>query len=217
MKKSQKRSASPRKSKAAPRPQPASPKKGLLPIAKVKLPADLKSVKNGQLPADLLRPIKPSGRMHHRAALGWSVLRDLAAAEGLELAHVGDYRPYEQQLSLFMSRMKDFPNAKAAKQTTRNFNGKTWYLHTGAPVATPATSNHGWGLAIDAALRQPNGQITTITAKPKGAKRSGLDFLLEFAEPCGFSWELQSEPWHIRWVAGDAIPPMVISHLASKA
>jgi LAS superfamily LD-carboxypeptidase LdcB len=194
-------------------------KKGqnLLPIAKVRLPADLKGVENGKLPKELLRPIKPSGRMHHRAALGWQALQILAAREGLTLVHVGDYRPYEQQLSLFMSRMKDYPDAKKAEQTTRKFDGKVWYLHQGAPVATPATSNHGWGLAIDAALKDAKGQIVTITAKPKGAKRSGLDFLLEFAEPCGFSWELQSEAWHVRWVVGDQVPALVLDTIAQGA
>ncbi len=192
-------------------------KPSLLPIAKVKLPSDLKKVKNGELPADLLRAIKPSGRMHHRAAIGWGVLQDLASLEKLKIVHVGDYRPVEQQLALFMQRMKPFPNAKIQEQTTRKYDGKIWYLHVGAPVATPATSNHGWGLAIDAALALPNGDVVSITTKPKVASRSGLDFLRQFAEPCGFSWELQSEPWHIRWVVGDELPALVIKHLASKA
>lgn len=187
-----------------------------LPIAKVVMPSDLKKVENGKLSADLLRPIKPSGRMHHKAAIGWGVLQAVAAEEKLQLVHVGDYRPYEQQLSLFMQRMKDYPNAKVANQTTRKFDGKTWYLHVGAPVATPATSNHGWGLAIDAALKLKRGEIVSITTKPKAARRSGLDFLLEWAEPCGFSWELQSEPWHIRWVCGDNLPQVVIERLAAK-
>jgi len=180
------------------------------------MPSDLKKVENGKLSADLLRPIKPSGRMHHKAAIGWGVLQAVAAEEKLQLVHVGDYRPYEQQLSLFMQRMKDYPNAKVANQTTRKFDGKTWYLHVGAPVATPATSNHGWGLAIDAALKLKRGEIVSITTKPKAARRSGLDFLLEWAEPCGFSWELQSEPWHIRWVCGDNLPQVVIERRAAK-
>ena len=192
-------------------------KSKLLPISKVKTPKDLRRARNGALSADLLRPIKPSGRMHHQAAIGWGVLQDLAAAEKLTLVHVGDYRPIEQQVALFKQRMKPFPNAKVSKQTTRKFNGQVWYLHNGAPVATPATSNHGWGLAIDAALKLKRGQIVSITTKPKIARRSGLEFLLEYAEQCGFSWELQSEPWHIRWVAGDKLPAMVIEHLANKA
>lgn len=188
-----------------------------LPIVKVRLPSDLRGVQNGRLPADLLQAIRPSGRLHHRAALGWAVLQSKAAAEGLKLVHVGDYRPYEQQLALFMQRMRDYPNAKVATQTTRKFDGKTWYLHVGAPVATPSTSNHGWGLAIDAALQLKKGQVVNILAKPRRASRSGLDFLLEWAPACGFSWELQSEPWHLRWVVGDALPKVVIDHLARSA
>lgn len=180
-----------------------------LPIAKVRMPSDLKKVDNGQLPNDLLRKIEPSGRMHHLAARAWAALRAKAAEEGLNLVHVGDYRPLEQQISLFMSRMKPFPDAKKAEQTTRKWDGKVWYLHQGAPVATPATSNHGWGLAIDAALNAA-GQVVPITTKPKKAKRSGLDFLLAEYEQYGWSHELQSEPWHIRLVCGDQLPPAVL-------
>jgi LAS superfamily LD-carboxypeptidase LdcB len=169
------------------------------------LPQDLKGCQNGKLPKSLLRRIAPSGQMHHYAATSWAMLRELAAKEGLDLVHVGDYRPYAQQVALFMSRMKRFPDAKKNVQVTRIFNGEKWFLHVGAPVATPGTSNHGWGLAIDAALKTKAG-VVTISTKPKGAKRSGLEFLLAEAPALGWSWELQSEPWHIRYVAGDKTP-----------
>ena len=178
---------------------------GGLPVAKMVLPQDLKGCENGKLPKSLLRPISPSGQMHHYAATSWMMLRELAAEEGLDLVHVGDYRPYAQQVALFMSRMKPFPDAKRNVQVTRIFNGEKWFLHVGAPVATPGTSNHGWGLAIDAALKTKAG-VVTISTKPKGAKRSGLEFLLAEAPALGWSWELQSEPWHIRYVAGDKTP-----------
>jgi D-alanyl-D-alanine dipeptidase len=178
---------------------------GGLPVAKMVLPQDLKGCENGKLPKSLLRPISPSGQMHHYAATSWMMLRGLAAEEGLDLVHVGDYRPYAQQVALFMSRMKRFPDAKKNVQVTRIFNGEKWFLHVGAPVATPGTSNHGWGLAIDAALKTKAG-VVTISTKPKTAKRSGLDFLLAEAPALGWSWELQSEPWHIRYVAGDKTP-----------
>ena len=187
-----------------------------LPIAKLVMPKDLKGCTNGKLPATLLRPIAPSGRMHHLAAVSWKVLRKLAADEGLDLVHVGDYRPYDQQLSLFESRMKPFPNAKKDVQVVRTFNGAKWYLHSGAPVATPGTSNHGWGLAIDAALKTQgkNGGVVSISTKPKIAKRSGVQFLLAEAQTLGWSWELQSENWHIRYVAGDKTPPRLAKLLA---
>ena len=179
----------------------------VLPIKKLVMPADLVGTTNGKLPRKVLTKIGPSGKMYWQAANSWERLRTLASEEGLTLCHVGDYRPYEQQLSLFESRMKPYPNAKVAKQTTREFNGKTYYLHTGAPVATPGTSNHGWGLAIDAALNV-DGKVVTITTKPPQCKRSGLAFLLKVAPTLGWSWELQSEPWHIRYVLGDAPLPL---------
>jgi len=183
-----------------------------LPIAKLVLPKDLKNRSNGKLPANLLRNIAPSGRMHHLAATSWLILQELGAKEGLNLVHVGDYRPFEQQLSLFQSRMKPFPDVKKSTQVVRTFNGKKWYLHNGAAVATPGTSNHGWGLAIDAALslKGKKGGVVSITTKPKVARRTGLQFLLDVAPSLGWSWELQSEPWHIRYVAGDVTPARVV-------
>jgi len=173
-----------------------------LPIKKLVMPSDLRCATNGKLPRGVLRKILPSGKMYWRAAESWERLRVLALAEGLVLAHVGDYRPLAQQEALFATRMKPYPNAKTTKQTVRTYKGVAYYLHTGAPVATPATSNHGWGLAIDAALLV-NGKVVTISTKPKGCKRSGLAFLLAVAPALGWSWELQSEVWHIRYVLGD--------------
>ena len=188
---------------------------GRLPVAKMVLPQDLKGCENGKLPASLLWKIAPSGQMHHYAAASWAMLRELAAKEGLDLVHVGDYRPYTQQVALFMSRMKPFPDAKRNVQVVRMWNGEKWYLHVGAPVATPGTSNHGWGLAIDAALKTKgaNGGVVGISTKPKTAKRSGLDFLLAEAPSLGWSWELQSEPWHIRYVAGDKVPARLVGQV----
>ena len=187
-----------------------------LPIRRLIMPKDLKGCRNGKLPSAVLRPIAPSGKMHRAAAVSWAILQELGAKEGLDLVHVGDYRPYGQQLSLFQSRMKPFPDAKRTKQTVRTFNGQKWYLHSGAPVATPGTSNHGWGVAIDAALklRGKRGGVVSITTKPRVARRSGLQFLLDEAPSLGWSWELQSEPWHLRYVAGDKTPPAVVAHLA---
>jgi hypothetical protein len=182
------------------------------------MPKDLKGCTNGKLPPALLRRIAPSGRMHHLAAISWAILQELGSKEGLDLVHVGDYRPYEQQLSLFESRMKPFPNAKKPTQVVRTFNGEKWYLHNGAPVATPGTSNHGWGLAIDAAVKTKGkkGGVVSISTKPKIAKRSGLQFLLAEAPSLGWSWELQSEPWHIRYVAGDKTPARLTELLAER-
>lgn len=187
-----------------------------LPVAQPVLPRDLKGRKNGQIPQHLLARIQPSGQMHHAAADAWRALSAIAKAEGLILAHVGDYRSYEKQVALFTDRMRTYPDAKRTKQTTRRWNKEVWYLHVGAPVATPGTSNHGWGLAIDAALRLPAGQVTTITAKPRGCRRSGLDFLLAEGPSLGWFWELEEEPWHIRYVSGDVPTPRLAKWLADN-
>lgn len=172
-----------------------------LPVQPLVMPADLQGVENGKLSSKLLTNILPSGKLHHYAAEAWQRLQYSAAHEGLILTQVGDYRPMSQQEHLFLLRMRKYPDAKRNVQTTRTWNGETWYLHNGAPVATPGTSNHGWGLAIDVALRV-NGRAIPITAKPEGAWRSGLQFLRKVAPGLGWSWELQSEPWHIRYVLG---------------
>jgi LAS superfamily LD-carboxypeptidase LdcB len=172
-----------------------------LPVEPMRMPADLHGVENGKLSSKLLTNILPSGKLHHYAAESWQRLQQQAAFEGLTLTQVGDYRPMSQQEHLFLLRMRKYPDAKRTVQTTRTWNGETWYLHTGAPVATPGTSNHGWGLAIDVALRV-NGRAIPITAKPDGAWRTGLKFLRKVAPGLGWSWELQSEPWHIRYVLG---------------
>lgn len=173
--------------------------KVLLPVRPRIRPPDLIGVENGKLPAKLLRPIAPSGVLHHRADGPWTELQRLALLEGLVLVHVGDYRTYAQQVALFHERMRPYPDAKRKVQTIQTFQGMKWYLHYGLPVATPGTSNHGLGLAIDAALLVGK-VIVHISTKPKKAKRSGIAFLLATAPGLGFSWELPSEPHHIRRV-----------------
>ena len=187
-----------------------------LPVEKPALPRDLRGKVNGQLPANLLVPIEPSGVLHHAAADAWRCLRAIAGAEGLILSQIGDYRTYDRQVALFLDRMRTFPDAKREVQVTRKWDRKTWYLHNGAPVAVPGTSNHGWGLAIDVGLRLPgpNGTVVSISAKPRRARRSGLAFLLAEAPSLGWSWELQSEPWHIRYVSGDTPTPRLARWLA---
>jgi len=180
------------------------------PVRKAVRPADLQGIPNGKIPARLLRNITPSGRLHWQIAPYWERLVALAAEEGLTLVHVGDYRTLAQQEALFNSRMKLYPNAKTGfdlngmprPQTVRTWKGKKYYLHVGAPVATPATSNHGDATTIDAALKVGK-QVVSITTRPKGCKRSGLAFLLAVGPSLGWFWELQSEPWHIRNVFGN--------------
>jgi hypothetical protein len=51
------------------------------PIVKVTLPADLKGVKPGEVPAHLLRDVKPYGKLHWRAADAYHAMRAKAFAD----------------------------------------------------------------------------------------------------------------------------------------
>lgn len=158
----------------------------ILPILPVKMPADLRKATNGKLPKSLLIALPQGGHLHHVAAGAWARLVEEAAQDNIKLSHVGAYRTYEQQVHLFQQR---YSAAPTGSKTTRRWNGKTYYLKLGmAPSATPGTSNHGWGLAIDIAHIGDGGR---------------LDWLRDNATHYGWSWEMQSEPWHLRYVLGD--------------
>lgn len=165
-------------------------------IVPVKLPADLKGVEPGKLPASLLRPVPGGGKMHWIAACAWTAMVEKAKAEGVELkpTSAGDtYREYELQKRGFLQRhqTEPIPGVKP-----KDFEGKKWYLKKGmAPLATPGKSQHNLGLAVDVAN----------AAEPKR-----INWLIANVKDFGFSWEVvPEEPWHIRYVCGDNVPEAV--------
>lgn len=182
------------------------------PIAPVSMPADLVGKSNGKLPDGLLSPVAGDGRLHHLAARAWNALVAAAWSEvGLPLTFTygGTYRTYASQETLFRSRYD--PNGTGGGCKT--WNGVRWCKKSSnlATAAVPGTSNHGWGLAVDSAWDRdltdgigPD-DAAGITSHP------GWSWLLENADRFGFSWELQSEPWHLRYVTGDQVPAAVIA------
>ena len=165
-------------------------------IVPVKLPKDLKGIEPGKLPAHLLRPIEAGGKMHWLAAAAYNAMDEAAKAEGLELKPTssGDtYRTYESQLAGFKQRYVLEP---VVGTSTKTFEGKTWYLKKGmAMLATPGKSQHNLGLAVD----------IHSASEPKR-----LNWMIANVKKFGFSWEVvPSEPWHIRYVCGDNVPPTV--------
>ena len=174
------------------------------------MPTDLAGAKNGELAASVLRKIKaPNGQLHRLAATAWNAMQLAAYFDGIELKHVGAYRPFDQQIKLFRERYTGAPTGRTP-QVTRTYQGATWYLKKGmAPAGTPGTSNHGWGLAIDVA----------------NASGKRLDWLLgdgfstSNALKFGFSWEVKdganAEAWHIRYVCGDKLPQAVLDAVAA--
>ena len=165
-------------------------------IVPVKLPISLKNVEPGKLHPSLLRKIPQGGQLHYLAADAWNAMVDAAKADGIELKPTssGDtYRSYDAQKAGFLQRYQLEP---IANQSTKTFEGKTWYLKRGmAMLATPGKSQHNLGLAID---------IHSASEKKR------LNWLIENVVKFGFSWEVvPSEPWHIRYTEGDQVPQAV--------
>jgi LAS superfamily LD-carboxypeptidase LdcB len=174
------------------------------PVVPVKLCSCLKGVKPGELPAKLLRGIEGKGKLHHCAADAYEAMDAAANAAGIDLSPTSQadtYRSLETQEYGFYQRYTDTPKPALMKQKPRIYKGKAWYLKKGmAPMAVPGTSNHNLGIAIDI----------------KDASGNRLAWLLANEHLYGFSHELDSEPWHIRYVAGDATPDAVKAWKATK-
>ena len=174
------------------------------PVVPVKLCSCLKGVKPGELPAKLLRGIEGKGKLHHCAADAYEAMDAAANAAGIDLSPTSQadtYRSLETQEYGFYQRYTDTPKPALMKQKPRIYKGKAWYLKKGmAPMAVPGTSNHNLGIAIDI----------------KDATGNRLAWLLANEHLYGFSHELDSEPWHIRYVAGDAIPDAVKAWKATQ-
>lgn len=184
------------------------------PVKDVVLPKDIKNAENGKLPASVMKKIDIGGQLHHLAADAFNAMTKAAKADGITFAHVGDYRPYDAQLKMFKERYVKGDSGDPRK-ITRTFEGEKWMLKKGmAPAGSPGTSNHGWGLAIDVALKV-GGKLLAITSDPdgKGGFKDGVEWLLKHADTYGFSWEIkegaQAEAWHIRYYPGDKVPAAV--------
>lgn len=126
------------------------------PVGKVRLNDELRKYGNGRLPSSLLTDIVGGGRLYHVAAFWWNAMCDEAKKDGVKIVNVSEgYRSFERQERLFFDRYSKRPTTRVPK-VTRTYQGKTWWLKRGkSPSATPATSNHGYGLAQDVNVTDP--------------------------------------------------------------
>lgn len=123
-------------------------------------PAELKAYGNGRVPQHALEPIGQGGhRLYAPAARAWQGLVEAAAADGVDMKITDSYRSYDQQVDLV--RRKGL-------------------YSEGGLGATPGTSNHGWGLAVDANVNDPR----TL----EWIRTNGWRF--------GFVEAVPREPWH---------------------
>lgn len=169
------------------------------PVVEVKYCSHLAGKKPSEVTPDILRKTVSGGKMELCAADAWDGMVAAAAKDGITLkpTSLGDqFRSIEQQKAAFLQRYRKEP---VANSTSRTWNGQKWWLKKGlAPLAAPnddakTCSRHMLGLAVDVA--NANGKI--------------LEWLLANEDKFGFSHEVQSEPWHIRYVAGDDVPAAV--------
>lgn len=192
-----------------------------LPIVAVTRPSVLVGQKNGMLPATLLWPTSVHGlTMVPPAARAARAMADALRAAGFEPGTVGPYRSFDGQLAMWNSRMvpvniatylltapprrRKWPDVMPLDSPPKPaaYIGKVyWRRDSGAGCAVPGTSNHGWGLANDWA--EWRGPVLG------GMTPAMISWLLANAAKYGFSWEDQSENWHLRYVTGDIIPPDV--------
>lgn len=185
-------------------------------VKPIVFPVSLKNVVNGKLPTDLLVQVHPRGSLHPLTARAWKALVSEAGANGLPMTFTygGMYRPYADQEALFKQR---YTTTFLSGRPYKIWNNVRWYQKPNtAMAAVPGTSNHGLGLAIDTAFdTDPTDGLgpddaAGISSHPKWA------FFRDVLVPkYGFSFEAQSEPWHIRYVAGDNVPMAVLLFEAS--
>lgn len=182
------------------------------PVRDISLPAVLQGQPNGKLPDSILWDTPAPGvswacRLVPPAARAWRALSVAALEAGHVLKPSGphdSYRPYDTQLRIFLQRFTTTPNGS---RTRRTWRGQTWYLKPGyALAAVPGTSNHGRAIAVDVG-EERDGDTGT-----ESLDAGTLAWLVENEERLGWSHEVQSEPWHLRYFAGDRIPRAVLDH-----
>jgi len=168
-------------------------------VTPIRFCSHLAGKKPSQITPDILRKCSGGGKMELCAADAWDAMVAAAAKDDITLkpTSLGDqFRSINQQKAAFLQRYSKKPITNA---TTRTWNGQKWWLKKGfAPLAAPnddpkTCSRHMLGLAVDVA--NANGKI--------------LKWLLANEDKFGFSHEVQSEPWHIRYVAGNDVPATV--------
>jgi len=124
------------------------------------VPAELQAYGNGQVPPAALESIGQGGhRLYAPAAESWKSAVAAARADGIDLKVTDSYRTYDEQVDLA---------------------GRKGLYRNGGLAAVPGTSNHGWGLAVDADATDP--------ATLSWLRNNGYKF--------GFVEAVPREPWH---------------------
>jgi hypothetical protein len=126
---------------------------------KLEPPAELTAYGNGRIPGSALQPIGVGDhRLWGPAATAFRQLRADASAAGIDIGITDSYRDYDTQVSLAQRK---------------------GLYSQGGLAATPGSSNHGWGMAVDLDLDD-----------------SAQAWMRENAWRYGFVEDTPREPWH---------------------
>lgn len=171
----------------------------LLPVYPRIKPPGTDQFKNGEIPASYLEIVPMAGPdaqvQKEYARCLKALIHDCKAATGLDLSHVGDYRDIQEQINLLIARY----NIVACPAGQRYWNGKCWAKKPNvAVVATPGTSDHGWGLALDGCwwLTGPDGKGKAVGI---AGLSDGWAWIRTNLTRYGLCWawdEMDEEPWH---------------------
>jgi D-alanyl-D-alanine dipeptidase len=182
-----------------------------LPKSPATIPAWVKQLGNGKIPEDRMEKVAPikRGYLVPEAAQAWRSFQAAAKDAGFTVTMTGAYRPLEGQVKLFFERYQDTDSGRK----TKTYEGRTYWLRQGvADAATPGSSNHGWGCAVDMALDK-------YGPGAKAVRHSSpfIQWAIANARSHGWSWEDQSEAWHVRYVGGNDSPqPQPLSQPQSQ-
>lgn len=124
------------------------------------VPTELRQYGNGKVPAAALSELQglPGHRLWAPAARSFEAMRSAAAVDGVTIGMTDSYRDFDTQVDLV--RRKGL-------------------YSQGGLAATPGTSNHGWGIAVDLKLDS----TAQAWMRANGSRY-------------GFVEDVPREPWH---------------------
>ncbi len=181
-------------------------------------PSDVDHARNGLLKPNELRQSMAPGygmiSLHRLASRAYDALQFIAWVETKQQLTVTSqadaYRNYQRQESTFLIRYLRTFVPLICLLATKIWNGVTWWQKRGyAMAAVPGTSNHGLGLAFDAALwvEVSKGKWKIM---PVGRNKQFFAWLEKNALDFGFAWNNKTENWHLEYFAGDNVPQRVL-------
>lgn len=184
----------------------------------VTYPTGIDFASNGLLRPDQLRTSMAPGhgfiQLHPFASRAFDVLQFncwMETGQQLTVVSMADaYRNRQRQEITFRQRYTPTYNPLVNLTATKFWNGQTWWQRRGtAMAATPGTSNHGWGLAFDAAWWSEV-KPGEWAIRPVGSNKLAFAWLELNVLSYGFAWNNRTENWHLEYFAGDDIPQKVL-------